>query len=104
MDWQTTFTVIGGGAIVFLASWCFYNMQHTHEVTSELWEAINDMRKDITEHKLQVSKDFASVEHLKDVEGRVAKTLDSIDKKMDDLIKVFQEHIMWEQKEKYRDK
>ena len=51
-----------------------------------LLNRIYGLREEITVFKLDVAKNYASIEYLKDVEDRLLKDLENLDQKLDRLI------------------
>ena len=99
MEWQTVFLTIGGAAISFLGLWCAHTMNNQRESAVALWNALNAFRAEVAQYKLEVAKEFASEDHLREVEDRMVKALEGISTKMDKLIEAFHDHILWERKQ-----
>lgn len=83
MDWQTVFIVIGGAAFAVFAGWCRW-----------LTARIGEVEKELSGYKLEVSRQFASVDHLKEVEERLIKALGDLGVKFDRFAEMFQQHLM----------
>ena len=94
MDWQTFTLTIGGAIVVAFAAWNRHIMSQKHTEHVEMWNAINSMRADFSSYKLQVAREFASTDHLKEVEQRLVRALEGIDSKMDSLVEHFQQFLM----------
>lgn len=94
MDWQTFTLTIGGGIVLAFAAWNRHIMAQKHQEHTEMWNAVNAIRADQAAFKLQVAREFASTEHLKEVEQRLVKALEGIDSKMDNLVEHFQQFLI----------
>lgn len=98
MDWQTVFLTIGGGAVTALAAWNRYLMAKLSELKRDIWSEL-DHRKDACHatHQ-QITKEYASVAHLQEVERRLQTVIDRIEGKLDRLPQEIIERIVAERK------
>jgi hypothetical protein len=97
MELKDVLLTIGGGALVFLSLWIYYVMTTAHNSSKELWKEFNAHKQQFSDYKLYASREFASENHLKEVEDRMVKALEGINDKLDKLVDAFHAHVLWEQ-------
>lgn len=52
-------------------------------VVGYIWKQTQSCKADLAAYKTEVAKEYASIGHLKDVEGRIMRKLDKIEDKVD---------------------
>lgn len=59
--------------------------ERVNRLRAEAQRDINLVRQELTEYKLQVAQEYASVEHLKEVENRLVRAIEKLTEKMEDM-------------------
>jgi len=59
--------------------------ERVNRLREETQRDVHQSRQELTDYKLQVAQEYASVEHLKEVEDRLVRAIDKLTAKMEDM-------------------